>query len=273
MTSAPSPLRVRAVLLGDRMNTVGLRREHLVSTTPLAFRVGEDGLAVLFRYGAAVLIGLDEADEARVLADVADYVTGADGVREEEIAQILVDPTHEEQITATGAIQLKAATVEHQLIVADALAKSVALAQDERQMARVFERIEPFAASLASGGRWPAGRGAILRLIGQSLQAQHRLAGRVAVREKPDILWDRPNLERFYARLEDEYELVERAEDLDRKLSVVGSTAEALLDMLDTSRSLRLEVLVVLLILAELALGLIETPLGHTLWRLLGLVP
>ena len=48
----------------------------------------------------------------------------------------------------------------------------------------------------------------------------------MAVREKPDILWDRPDLERFYARLEDEYELVERAEDLDRKLSVIGSTAE-----------------------------------------------
>ncbi len=93
----------------------------------------------------------------------------------------------------------------------------------------------------------------------------------MAVREKPDILWDRPELGRFYARLEDEYELVERAEDLDRKLSVIGTTAEALLDMLDTSRSLRLEVLVVLLILAELALGLFETPLGGVLWRRLGL--
>jgi len=269
-TPAPSRLRVRAVLLGDRLNTAGLRREHLVSTTPLAYRVGEGGLAVLFRYGAAVLIGLDEADEARVLADVADFVIGGDGVREEEIAQLLVEPGQEEQITAGGAIQLKAATVEHQLIVADALAKSVALAQDERQMAEVFEKIEPFALSLASGGRWPAGRGAVLRLIGQSLLAQHRLAGRVAVREKPDILWDRPNLERFYARLEDEYELVERAEDLDRKLSVIGSTAEALLDMLDTSRFLRLEILVVVLILAELALGVIETPLGAALWRWLG---
>ncbi len=243
----------------------------MVSTTPLAFRVGGTGLAVLFRYGAAVLIGLDEADEARVLADVSDHVAGADGVREEEIAQILVEPGQEEQISVTGAIQVKAATIEHQLIVADALAKSVALAQDERQMAQVFEKIEPFAASLASGGRWPAGRSAVIRLIGQSLLAQHRLAGRVAVREKPDILWDRPDLERFYARLEDEYELVERAEDLDRKLSVIGSTAEALLDMLDTSRFLRLEILVVVLILAELALGLVETPAGRVLWRWLGL--
>ena len=270
-TAAPSRLRVHAVLLGDRLNTAELRREAVVSTTPLGFRVGEAGLAVLFRYGAAVLIGLSEADEAKVLADAANYVSGPHDPIAEETAQILVEPGQEEHITAAGAIQVKAATVEHQLIVADALAKSVALAQDERQMAQVFEKIEPFAASLASGGRWPAGRGAVIRLIGQSLLAQHRLAGRVAVREKPDILWDRPDLERFYARLEDEYELVERAEALDRKLTVIGTTAEALLDMLDTSRFLRLEILVVVLILAELALGLVETPLGHVLWRGLGL--
>lgn len=267
----PANLRVRAVLLGDRLNTPGLRRAALVSTTPLAYRVGATGLAVLFRYGAAVLIGLDEAAEARVLADVAEHVSGPHAHQEEEIAQILVDPEQDEQITASGAIQLKAATVEHQLIVADALAKSVALAQDEREMAAVFESIEPFAQSLASGGRWPGGREAIIRLIGGSLLAQHRLSGRVAVREKPDFLWDRPDLERFYARLEDEYELIERAETLDRKLAVVGSTAGALLDMHDTSRFLRLEILVVALIVAELAVGLLGTPLGGFLLRWLRL--
>ena len=51
----------------------------------------------------------------------------------------------------------------------------------------------------------------MLRLIGQALLAQHRVSGRVAVEEKPDVLWDRPDLERLYARLEDEYELKERA--------------------------------------------------------------
>jgi uncharacterized Rmd1/YagE family protein len=267
----PTRLRVRAVLLGDRLNTAGLRRAALVSTTPLAFRVGTTGLAVLFRYGAAVLIGLDEPEEDRVLADVADYVSGPHAPVEEEIACILVDPAQDEQITAEGAIQLKAASVEHQLIVADALAKSVALAQDEREMAAVFESVEPFAQSLASGSRWPGGRTAIVRLIGRSLLAQHRLSGRVAVREKPDFLWDRPDLERFYARLEDEYELIERAETLDRKLAVVGSTAGALLDMHDTSRFLRLEILVVALILAELAVGLFATPIGEAFWRWLRL--
>jgi uncharacterized Rmd1/YagE family protein len=61
----------------------------------------------------------------------------------------------------------------------------------------------------------------MLKLLENALLVQHRVSGRVAVAEKPDALWDRPDLERLYARLEDEYELKERVDALNRKLAVV----------------------------------------------------
>jgi uncharacterized Rmd1/YagE family protein len=87
------------------------------------------------------------------------------------------------------------------------------------------------------------------------LLVQQRVSGRVAVAEKPDVVWDRPDLERLYARLEDEYELKERAEALTRKLSVIAETAEMLTDIIDTRRSLRLEIVIVLLIAVELLIA------------------
>jgi uncharacterized Rmd1/YagE family protein len=54
------------------------------------------------------------------------------------------------------------------------------------------------------------------------LLVQQRVSGLVAVAEKPDVLWERADLERFYARLEDEYELKERADLLTRKLTVIS---------------------------------------------------
>ena len=65
---------------------------------------------------------------------------------------------------------------------------------------------------------------------------QQRVSGRVAVGEKPDVLWDRPDLERLYARLEDEYELRERGETLNRKIAVISDTATTLSDIIDTKR-------------------------------------
>ena len=90
--------------------------------------------------------------------------------------------------------------------------------------------------------------------MGEALLVQHRVSGRVAVGEKPDVLWDRPDLERLYARLEDEYELSERVETLNRKLTVVSDTATTLADIVDTKRSLRLELIVIILIAFEVVI-------------------
>ena len=147
---------------------------------------------------------------------------------------------------------------ERFLVVADALAKSVALTRDEREVNKVFDFIEPFARRLAETGRPPFNRPAMLQLIGQALLAQHRVSGRVAVEEKPDVLWDRPDLERLYARLEDEYELKERAVALKRKLEVIVETAHALTDIIDANRATRLEATVAILIVLELVVSLAQ---------------
>jgi uncharacterized Rmd1/YagE family protein len=122
----------------------------------------------------------------------------------------------------------------------------------------LVEVVEPLARQLAENGRTPGGRRAILKHIGNALLVQHRVSGRVAVAEKPDAVWDRPDLERLYARLQDEYELTERAEALSRKLSVISDTAEVLTDMIDTKRSLRLEFIIVVLILFEIGITMYQ---------------
>ena len=147
------------------------------------------------------------------------------------------------------------------IVIADAMSKTVVLARDEREVTAVFELVEPFARQLAETGRAAAGRRAILKHIGNALLVQHRVSGRVAVVDKPDVLWDRPDLERLYARLEDEYELKERADALSRKLSVIAETAEVLSDIIDTKRSFRLEMIIVILIAVELVIA------GYQLFR------
>jgi uncharacterized Rmd1/YagE family protein len=256
MTDAPSPqkdgITARALLLGERIDTVGLERHNVLSTTPLAFRAGRSGIAALFRYGVAVLIGLSTLEEDEVIRQLDPRIIRPVKRREEESTRIEVAPDKDEQVLPGGVIVLKALTTEHALLIADALATSVILAHDERNVAAVFDVIEPLARELAEQGRRPAGRRAILKHIGNALLVQQRVSGLVAVAEKPDVLWERPDLERLYARLEDEYELKERADVLTRKLSVISDTAKALADIIDTERSLRLEAVIVLLILLEI---------------------
>ncbi len=156
---------------------------------------------------------------------------------------------------------MKAITPDSLVVIADALSKSVScLPRDERAKSLpCLEQAEPFARQLAEKGRADAGRRTIFKQIGNALLVQQRVAARVAVTDKPDVLWDRPNLERLYSRLEDEYELKERADALLRKLSVIAETAEVLSDILDTKRSFRLEIIIVVLIAVEILIAAYQT--------------
>lgn len=245
----------RALLVGDRIDTAGLERGDVLSAIPLAFKAGANGVATLFRYGVAVLIGLTPLEEDEVLRSLEPRIARLLSRREEETAVIEISAEREDQIPPGGPIFVREWSPERVVLISEALAKSTVLAHDEREVAAVFDRIEPFARALAENGRTPGGRRAILQHVGRALLVQYRVSGRAAVAEKPDVLWDRPDLERLYARLQDEYELEERAETLNRKLAVIAETAKALTDIIDTERSLRLEVIIAILIVLEVVIA------------------
>ena len=253
----------RAFFVADRLNTSGLERGDVLATTPLAFRVNENGVAILFRYGVVVFIGLNALQEDEFLRGLQSRMTGAFTRREEEIAIIELASEKEDQIPPGGPIYLQSLSPERLILVGEALAKSVVLARHEREVAAVFDMTEPFARKLAQGGGTGGGRRAILKHIGNALLVRHRVSGPVEVSEKPDILWDKPQLERLYARLEDEYELKERAESLNRKLAVIAETAQVLTDIIDTQRSLRLELIIVFLILFEVLITIYQLAIGR----------
>ncbi|WP_370156019.1 RMD1 family protein [Ferrovibrio sp.] len=266
--AAPPPaaarqLTVRAILLGERIDTAGLERSDAISTTPFAFRAGDHGMVALFRYGAAVTAGLSPVEEDDILRMIRPRVSGAYAQLEDEVVTLrLGEGNGEDAIPPGGPVLVKDLSPERFLVIADVLGKSVALAHNEREVSKVFDIIDPLARSMAGDGRVPGNRKQLLKLIGESLLVQHRVAGRVAVEDKPDVLWDRPELERLFSRLQDEYELTERADALAGKVTVIQNTTRALTDLIDARRSLGLEAAIVALIVFEIILTFIHWALN-----------
>jgi uncharacterized Rmd1/YagE family protein len=252
------PLRIRALLLGDRLDTSGLERRDMIASTPFAFRVNDNGFVAFFRYGAVVFTGLTRSQEEGYLESIDSRISGKLPSFEEEIAFITLNPDLNDQVPPGGPIQLKELEPERLLVIADVLAKSVALAHNERRIGAFFRVVDPLARNLAENGTLPRNRRDILVLIGESLIVSHRMSARVAVDDKPDILWDRVDLERLYSRMEDEYELKERASTLADKVETVQNTASALTDLIDAQRSYRLEITIVILIAVELGIAVFD---------------
>jgi uncharacterized Rmd1/YagE family protein len=90
------------------------------------------------------------------------------------------------------------------------------------------------------------------------LLSGHLMAGGAEVGEKPELLWDRPDLEGLFLRLEDEFEIKERHAVLERKLNLIAHTAQTLLQQQQSRHSLRLELYIVILIVVEILLTVYE---------------
>jgi uncharacterized Rmd1/YagE family protein len=246
------PYRVLARLLGAVINT----REVVQDNTLKQFSAAA-GLTFVFRYGVAVTFSenpLDPEFDAALLAHVLEPAVE----QESESASLVVQPGVDDRTAPDGQIILSDASDERLLLVATVLARSVVLARDEILVSAAFDGIDPLVSELREHGRVSIPIRNVMKLAGDVLAARHRVMGAVQVSERPDLLWDHPDLDRLYTRMETEYELREREEVLERKYGALGDFTEVLLDIVQDKRSFRLEAAIIALIAFEIVLSLIN---------------
>lgn len=280
--AAPSPpltgraFRAQAVLVGTGLDIGALGAAERTGGAPLMVELvgsaplggGEapatagaiaTGVAVLFRYGAAVFFGVSPAGVAEYLRQIAAHVRQPFPTpeHETEALEIRVEPGARETVEG-NVLVLADVTPEKLQLVADIMAKSVSLAHHERNIDRQFERIEPFAVNLDHWGRGARAARELLQHLGAALLAEHRVVAGARVDDSPELLWDHPELERVWARLRDEFEIRERFAGLHGKLALISRTAETALELLQNRRALRVEYAIVGLIVFEILLTLLQ---------------
>lgn len=255
--SKKKSFKVRAMLIGDRIDLRSLEGRERLALDPVTVPAGASGLAVIFRYGAVVLFDVDPTEEQEFLRELRPLVQQPYDRPETETVDVAVDPGIQEGLTG-NSIYLSDYAIERLQLVANVLSKSTVLSMYEPIISRSFDLVEPFARDLEQGSRISHGARELLRYIGTTLISEHKMVGRVEVEDKPEILWERPDLERLYLRLQDEFEISERHLALERKLALVARTAHTALEVFQDRRSLRVEWYIVILIVLEILLSLYQ---------------
>ncbi len=244
-----------AIMVAERIDVKAISGFEVIAKSPTMVKLGEGGIAAIFRYGAIVLFNASADEKAGLLQAIATHSSGFGEFGGDEVSAVEVDPGEQEGPSGQG-IKIKNADRLRLQLIAEVMAKATMLSFQERQAARDFDRSEPLARDLAEDGRFSAKPSELLKAVGSMLLAESRLNGRAGVLDRPDLLWDNPGLSGLYARLESDYELEDRAIALERKLTTLSHTAETLVETMRYHSSHRLELAILLLIFVELCLAL-----------------
>src|SRR6202161_4906391 len=94
--TALTRLTARALIVGERIDTAGLERPDMISSLPLAFRVGERGMGALFRFGVAVMVGLSPLEEEDLLGELRTRIAGPRARGDDETATVVVNAERDE---------------------------------------------------------------------------------------------------------------------------------------------------------------------------------
>jgi uncharacterized Rmd1/YagE family protein len=252
--------RARALLLGARLDLRNWPEAETLARAPLTTRLAGGGIAVLFRYGVAVLFDAPAPAEEALRERLAPLTEHRYRSHEVEELDVRIEEGRAEGLH-DGVLLLQSASLERLQLVAEALSKSVVLGHYEARIAADFDRIEPLALELERKGRIRGRTRDHLKRIGALLLMEDRMVGRAQIGDKPELLWDHPRLEGLNALLEDEFEIRERLDALDRKVELAARTERTLVDLMSTRHALRVEWYIVGLIAFEIALSL------FAMWR------
>lgn len=246
------PLVANARVLAGRIDTRALVEDARRLADP------SGGMTFVFRYGAVVSIAAADAAAPAIDAALKRYLRDPADAIEAETAEITLTRQRADRIGEDGQILLAEADEARLTLVAIVLARSAVLSRDEILVSHAFDRIAPLVSDLRETGRTRFPVRHAMRLVGEVLAARHRVMATVQADERPDVLWDNPELDRLYARLEAEHELDDRAEVLERKFVALGDFAEVLLNIIQDKRAFRLELAVIALIAFEILLALVD---------------
>jgi len=246
-----SEIAVTSWLVGEEIDVSSLMRGAL-ARAPVTIRLGE-GIAVVYRYGAVVLFGVEDEERRALFAQLVVSEPRPEEERDSALLALAM-PGQKEGVDDEGTLRLDCFDLPRLRVVAEALARSAILVFYEAHLKGVLADITDPIARLRSKGRLPFRTGALLRNVGEVLTTEMRMVARAEVAEKPEFIWDEPDLDRLYTVLADEYELVDRDRAVGRKLDLVMRSVSVLMEALSARRSLHVEWAIFGLILAEIVL-------------------
>jgi uncharacterized Rmd1/YagE family protein len=257
LADARGRVSISAWLIGERVDTRRIE-SGVIARAPTTLEAGATGLAVVYRYGAVVVFGLPREAARAFLEQLAPFVHGALPEPSGDTGELRVAAEGEDRVEPDGVVALRQLELARLQIVAEALGRSALLAYYEARLAHSLERVEPLGASLRERGRVKLRSRRLLVELGDVLFTEMRMLGRAEVSEKPELTWDRLDLDRLYVRLAEAYELRDRDHAIGRKLELLTRTAATLLGLLQNRRSLTVEWYIVILIVVEMALAFLR---------------
>lgn len=223
----------------------------------LRIRPSGGGEAFVYPFGAVVFRDVPAEARERVLAAIRQACPRLT----DEVVREDFNVFEEAGATAgfhQGRLIVDALTAERSSVVSLTIAQSAAMEYYEGIVESLTQKTQRLVARLEITGSVSFRLKPLHRFVGEAISTRSEVLSVLHLFDRPDAIWDDPALDRIYADLRAEFDLVDRFEALERKLRSVQEALELVLDVARDRRLTTLELIIVLLIVVEVVMALLK---------------
>ncbi|HJZ94589.1 MAG TPA: RMD1 family protein [Gemmataceae bacterium] len=256
-----SRLEVRAEYFNSPIDLDLLRARYrpyqVLSADPLVLKLAGNAHVVVLRFGAVVFWDCDGVTRAEVLGEVRrlpDMGPASADVRDE----MLVLTGEPDERMSFREIRLKTLSLEHIKIVSEMLGQSVALKHSELSVSRALKNTTPIVHALEARGALIPSAQTIVRTVGFTLSVREAILARLSLFDDPAETWRSERLARLHGLLYDHFDIKKRLSAVQEKVTFLSDLNTMLMNLLQNRTSHRLEWIVILLIVIEVAFSFIH---------------
>ena len=223
---------------------------------PLVIRLLKDQYAVLTKFGAVTFWSVPYKLRIQFLKEIQPYIRSKkDNYQYDEDTKVLVGGDVS-KITF-DKVFLPQLEVEQIKILSYVLSQSVALERYEDEIETSLSEIGVIVENLKTGGRVRLGEKELLRQIGRTLSVKQMAVTHLSLFDKPEEVWNSPELEDLYNRMKSEYELQSRFDILDEKIKYLSDICQMLMNFLAEEKNAFLEKVIIVLIAIDIIIWFI----------------
>lgn len=262
--TGPQPIAAPAHSFHAVAFVENLSLKQLAASYPEARRTPQDlsyataggGTVFIYPFGAIVFHNVDAGAREVELDRLRRARPGLTSTQAyDEQFMVREDPGARPDVAA-GALTLDRMTFERASVVALIIAQSAAMEYYDRIVDDLFAETDKLVTRLEKTGSVIWNTGKLNRFVGTAAGTRNEVLSGLHLLDKPDAIWDDPDVDRIYDELRAEFDLVDRHAALERKLGAVQDSLELVLDVARDRRLVLLEASIVLLIVVDIVLSL-----------------
>ena len=226
---------------------------YLNREDPLVIKVLKDQYVVLTKFGTVTFWNVSVRLRQQFLNEIRPYVKSKkERYFYDEDTKVLIGG-NAEKVTFEKVYSAHL-NVEKIKIISYVLSQSVALERYEDDIESNLSEFETVVDNLKTKGKALFSEKKLLKQIGRVFSVKQTTVVHLALFDKPESIWESPDLETLYNKMSSEYDLKIRFDVLDKKIEYLSDISKMMMGFLAEKRNAFLEIIIIILFIVDLGL-------------------